>query len=69
MEGVLTSSDSDFMQHLLLTKAKTQKMTITLPEGSDWHVVLAASELVERELCNVVILGEPEKVKQDEFSV
>ncbi len=40
-------------------------MTITLPEGVDWHVVVAASELVERDLCNIVILGEPEKVEQD----
>ena len=57
-------SDSNFLQHLLLTKAKTQKMTIALPEGVDWHVVVAASELVERDLCNVVILGEPEKVNR-----
>jgi phosphate acetyltransferase len=38
-------------------------MRIVLPEGTDWHVVVAASELLERDLCELFILGEPEKVR------
>ena len=45
-----------------MTKAKAQKMRVVLPEGTDWHVVVAASELLERDLCDLFILGEPEKV-------
>jgi len=57
-----TEMTSYIFQHSLVTKAKTQRMRIVLPEGVDWHVVVAASELLERDLCEIFILGEPEKV-------
>ncbi len=33
-----------------------------LPEGEDWRVVVAASELLERDLCDFIILGKPDQV-------
>uniref|UniRef100_A0A7S3JV20 Probable acetate kinase n=1 Tax=Aureoumbra lagunensis TaxID=44058 RepID=A0A7S3JV20_9STRA len=51
-------------QHRLFSKARSQKMTIVLPEGDDRRVVAAAGELVERALCKVVLLGDREAIRR-----
>jgi len=50
-------------QHRLFSKARADRQTIVLPEGEDRRVVAAAAELVERNLVNVVILGDPDVVR------
>ncbi len=49
-------------QNSLSTKSKARRQRIVLPEGEDWRVVVAASELLERDLCDFIILGQPDQV-------
>lgn len=46
-------------------KAAARKKTIVLPESQDERVLKAAERLVKEGICNVILLGNEEKVRKD----
>jgi phosphate acetyltransferase len=54
---------SDVMEGIF-AKAKAAQKTITLPEGEDCRVVVAASEIAKQGLGKVVLLGREDKVHE-----
>ena len=42
--------------------AKSNKKTIVLPEGEDPRTIEAAKKIVEEDLANLVILGDPSTI-------
>lgn len=48
--------------HGLISKARANRRTIVLPEGYD-HRILRASEIIaRRDFCNLVLIGNPERI-------
>ena len=52
---------SDFLNRMKAA-AKADKKTIVLPEGEDPRTIEAAKKIVEEDLANLVILGDPAKI-------
>ena len=52
---------SDFLSRMKAT-AKADKKTVVLPAGEDQRTIDAAKIIVEEDLANLVILGDPEKI-------
>lgn len=52
---------SDFLGRMKAT-AKADKKTIVLPEGEDPRTIEAAKKIVEEDLANLVILGNPDEI-------
>ncbi len=48
----------------LLQQAKSQKRHIVLPEGKELRILRAAEFLLNRELVELTLLGQPEKIEQ-----
>ncbi|MGK7895738.1 MAG: phosphate acetyltransferase, partial [Xenococcus sp. (in: cyanobacteria)] len=48
----------------LLQQAKSQKRHIVLPEGTELRILRAAEYLLNRELVELTLLGQPEKIEQ-----
>lgn len=49
-------------QHSLLGKAKADKKTIVLPEGEEDRILQAADYLLERDIVNLIIVGERDHI-------
>ena len=49
-------------QYSLLGKAKENKKTIVLPEGEEDRILKAANYLLERDIVNLIIIGERESI-------
>jgi phosphate acetyltransferase len=49
-------------QYQIMKQARSSKRHIVLPEGNDKRVVSAAAELVQRGLCKVTVIGNPQEV-------
>jgi phosphate acetyltransferase len=45
-------------------KARESKRTIVLPEGDEERILRAAGSLVRRNICNLVLLGDEEKIRE-----
>ena len=52
---------SDFLQRMK-DAAKADKKTIVLPEGEDPRTIEAAKKIIEEDLANLVILGDPDVI-------
>lgn len=52
---------SDFLSRMKAA-AKADKKTVVLPEGEDQRTIDAAKIIVEEDLANLVILGDPDKI-------
>ena len=52
---------SDFLTRMKAA-AKADKKTVVLPEGEDQRTIDAAKIIVEEDLANLVILGDPDKI-------
>lgn len=50
-------------QYSLVSKAKSNKKHIVLPEGSDERILLAASSLVEQNVVDITLLGKREEIQ------
>ena len=50
------------LQNFLLTKAKTQKKHIVLPEGEDIRVMTAAAKLIALDAAEVTLIGDSEQL-------
>lgn len=50
-------------QWWLMKKAKETRRHIVLPEGEDDRILLAASQLLEEDICDLTILGDPEDMR------
>lgn len=59
---------SDFLSRMKAA-AKADKKTIVLPEGEDPRTIEAAKKIVEEDLANLVILGDPNQIKVDGVTV
>ena len=46
----------------MIARAKADKQTIVLPEGNDIRTLVAAREVVDRDIANVIVLGTPEDI-------
>lgn len=51
-------------EYNLVKTAKQKIQTIVLPEGSDERILRAASDLLERKICKLVILGDQKDIKE-----
>ena len=49
-------------QYSLLGKAKADKKTIVLPEGEEDRIIKAADYLLERDIVNLIIVGEKDQI-------
>lgn len=49
-------------QHSLLGKAKADKKTIVLPEGEEDRIIKAADYLLERDIVNLIIVGDEKAI-------
>lgn len=59
---------SSFLDQIV-KRAKQNKQKIVLPEGADIRTIEAASKVLKQEIADVVILGDPEKIKSAGFDV
>lgn len=59
---------SEFLDRMKQT-AKADKRTIVLPEGEDERTRVAARQIIEEGLANLVILGDPEEIDVPEATV
>lgn len=50
-------------QYNLLKRAKTSKKRIVLPEGYDERILRAASRLINADVVDITLIGDPEKIK------
>lgn len=48
----------------MIEKAKRDKKTIVLPESYEMRVIKAASIILEKDLANVILIGDEEKIKE-----
>jgi len=60
----LTSVSPKLFQHNIFQAAKKDKQHIVLAEGDDPRVLVAASELLERQVCDLTLLGDPAAVHE-----
>jgi len=51
-------------QYRILAMAKRQRKRIALPEGTEPRILEAAAEVLNREICDVVLLGDKDKIKE-----
>lgn len=59
---------SDFLTRMKAA-AKADKKTVVLPEGEDQRTIDAAKIIVEEDLANLVILGDPDKIDLPDVTV
>jgi phosphate acetyltransferase len=52
-------------QYSAFLKARQLQKTIVLPEGADPRVVEAAAILVQRKLCNIILVGDPDVIREN----
>ncbi|MDO4916003.1 MAG: phosphate acetyltransferase [Rothia sp. (in: high G+C Gram-positive bacteria)] len=50
--------------HNLIEKARADRRTIVLPEGYDVRILRATEMIARRDFCNLVLLGNPEKIAE-----
>lgn len=50
-------------ESFLLERARKAKAHIVLPEGDDDRILLAADKLLERHICEITILGDPDSIE------
>jgi phosphate acetyltransferase len=48
----------------IMEKARSKRQRIALPEGTEPRIVRAAAEALDRELCDVILLGEEDKIQE-----
>jgi phosphate acetyltransferase len=48
----------------IMEKARSRRQRIALPEGTEPRIVRAAAEALDRELCDVILLGEVDKIQE-----
>ena len=58
-EPVMTA---EVFEHWLLARAKEHRAHIVLPEGDDDRILTAAHQLLEQDICELTILGDPAMV-------
>jgi len=55
--------NSKLFQHNLFSRAKQQIQTIVLPEGEEPRTIQAVGTVMRRGLCNLILLGNKEKIE------
>ncbi len=51
-------------EYELIQRARSRRQHIVLPEGNDERILRAAEILVLRDVCDLTLLGDPEKIQQ-----
>lgn len=59
---------SSFIQNMI-SRAKSDRQTIVLPEGSDDRTLKAAEKILELEAAQIIILGDPESINAKGFAL
>lgn len=59
---------SSFLQ-TMIERAKTNKQTIVLPEGSDVRTLQAAEKIIEQDIANLIILGNVDEIKASGYQL
>jgi len=49
-------------QYRIIQKAKSNKRHIVLPEGEEPRIIQAAAEVLRRDICNITLIGERQKI-------
>ena len=73
LDAALTEPDADhkpdvtpiLFNHNMYSKARLDRQMIVLPEGLDIRVVTAAAELVQREICDITLCGDPAVIEEN----
>ncbi|MFD2456400.1 phosphate acetyltransferase [Corynebacterium mendelii] len=58
--GVAPVMGPEAFEHWLIGKAREKKTRIVLPEGDDDRILEAADILLKKDVCDLIILGDPE---------
>ena len=53
----------------MIERAKADKKTIVLPEGNDERVLEAARKIVDQEIADVIVIGNPDEIAQKGFAL
>lgn len=53
----------------IIERARTDKKTIVLPEGTDERILQAASDAMKKNIANIIILGNPEEIRKKGIDV
>ena len=53
----------------LINKAKADKQTIVLPEGSDWRTLIAAETILREDAANIIILGDAYEIAATPYNL
>jgi phosphate acetyltransferase len=56
------STTPRMFQYRILEMAKAEKKHIVLPEGTEKRILLATAELLDRGICDITLLGDPDRV-------
>lgn len=60
LEPVMSAA---LFENWLLKRARTEQAHIVLPEGEDDRILMAAHQLLEKDICELTILGDPEQIQ------
>lgn len=52
-----------FQYHIIQT-AKSDKKRIVLPEGTEKRIIQATAEVLRKEICDIILIGESEKINE-----
>lgn len=55
---------AELFENWLLKRARTERAHIVLPEGEDDRILMAAHQLLEHDICELTILGDPEAIRE-----
>ena len=56
-------------EHQIMARARADRRTIVLPESEDPRILESASILLQRGVANLVLLGDPARIKQHSFEL
>lgn len=55
---------AELFENWLLKRARAEHSHIVLPEGDDDRILMAAHQLLDQDICDITILGDPVKIKE-----
>ena len=63
------STTPRMFQYRILEMARAEKKHIVLPEGTERRIIQATAECLNREICDITLLGNKEKIKEISMSM
>ncbi len=56
-------------QYRIIQAAKSDKKRIVLPEGTEKRIIQATAEVLRKEICDIILIGESEKINEISRSI